>query len=48
MMKLALTLVIAAVLLPCMLAFDNERQPEEDMRRKWLEEEMVKGQSSND
>ena len=47
-MKFALTLVIVAVLLPCMLAFNIDRQPEKDVLRKWLEEQIVRGQSSND
>ena len=47
-MKFALILVIVAVLLPCILAFDIDHRPEKDVLGKWLEEQMVKGQSSND
>ena len=49
-MKFALTLVIVAVLPPCMLAFNHDRPSEEDVAllRKWLEDQKVKGQSCND
>ena len=48
MMKFALILVIVTVLLPCILAFDIDHRPEKDVLGKWLEEQMVKGQLSND
>ena len=48
-MKFALTLVvIAAVVLPCMLAFNIDRRPEKDVLRKWLEEQMVHPHTTGD
>jgi hypothetical protein len=45
MVKLILTLVIAAVVLPCMLAIDIDHQHKEDELREWLQEKfMVKSQ----
>ena len=48
MMKFTLSLVILAALLPCMLAFNIDRLSKEYVLRKWLDKQMIKGQSSND
>ena len=48
MMKFALTIVIPAVLLPCILAFDPGLQPEKDVLGKWQNEQMVWSQSSTE
>jgi hypothetical protein len=37
-MKLALTLVITAVFVPCMQAFDRGSQQENDVLGKWLKQ----------
>ena len=48
-MKLALTLVIAAVFLPCLQAFDLGSHPDDDVLGEWLKEHnMAKSQSSNE
>ena len=41
MVKLALTLVIAAVLLPCMMAWDRDHRPGKAALGKWLAEQRV-------
>ena len=47
MMKLALTLAIAAVFLPCMqAALDLGSHQEEDVVGKWLKKHITKSQSS--
>jgi hypothetical protein len=45
-MKLALTLVITAVFVPCMQAFDRGSQQGNDVLGKWLKQHMAKSQSS--
>ena len=47
-MKLALTLVIAAVFFPCLQAFDLGSHPDDDVLGEWLKEHMAKSQSSNE
>ena len=46
MMKFLLTLVIVAVFLPCMMAFNYDSLPEKDVLREWLKEHMANSESS--
>jgi hypothetical protein len=47
MVKLILTLVIAAVVLPCMLAIDIDRQYDENMLREWFLEQLMEREQAN-
>jgi hypothetical protein len=47
MVKLILTLVIAAVVLPCMLAIDIDRQYDENMFREWLMQQLMEREQAN-